>query len=209
MYSPISLLSKNSKTGTSINLPTKKHCTPTKNCAFCCYGRIGHTRLPDATKKAAYVSRYLSGPNIDQLVYECQQLTSVRLSGVGDLLMEHIPNIISLAKQCPQTIFWGMTRKLPIAYALQDVTPNIKLMVSVDATSPKETWAYTGSPLCYGPRLAQDIVPNDDPRILTIFPYHFAGSIVNIKLMPKDSRDCPAVRHEVSGCQACGRCWKW
>jgi len=140
MYSPGNILSTNLKTGHSLNLP-RTNCTPTKNCAHCCYGRIGHTCLPDATKKAAYVSEYLSGMDIARLVDECRQLTTVRLSGVGDLLTAHIPNILSLANQCPQTMFWGMTRKLPISYALQGVK-NIRLMVSVDSSSPKKTWAY-------------------------------------------------------------------
>jgi len=203
MYEPITILSKNHKTGTSLNLPMA-NCTPTKNCSFCCYGRVGHTRLPDATKKAQYVSQYLSGPYISRLASECRQLTTVRLSGVGDLLPTHIPNIIRLAKQCPNTMFWGMTRKLPIANALQGIK-NIRLMVSVDATSPKKTWTYPGT-LCYGPRLAQDQVP-DDPRILTVFPYHFTGTVV--KGISRHPKDCLAVWHDIPGCSDCGRCWNW
>jgi len=204
MYSPGTLLSKNLKTGTSLNLPLAGHCTPTKNCAFCCYGRIGRTRLPEATRKAAYVSEYLSGMDIARLVDECRQLTAVRLSGVGDLLPSHIPNILKLADACPHTMFWGMTRKLTIAYALQGIK-NIRLMVSVDATSPVSTWTYNGK-LCYGPRLAQDTVP-DDSRILTVFPRHFTGRV--IKGIGRHPKDCLAVWHDISGCSACGRCWSW
>jgi hypothetical protein len=78
-------------------------------------------------------------------------------------------------------------------------------MVSVDATSPKKTWDYQGK-LCYGPRLAQDIVPEDD-RIVTVFPRHFTGRVT--KGITRHPKDCLAVWHDISGCSACGRCWKW
>ena len=205
-YAPGSILSENSKTGCSINLPIKGHCRPTKNCAATCYARVGHTALPSNLKKQNWVSNYLKGRNISDLIKECQTRTAVRLSGTGDLQTEHVPNILRLARQCPATQFWGMTRKLEIAKALNNHLPNLKVMVSVDSSSPEAVWKYQGT-LCWGPRFASDkIIPK---RIKVIFPYHCTGRIVQAKFMPNDKRDCPGIRHTKDGCLSCRRCWNW
>jgi hypothetical protein len=208
MYSPIQILSKNIKCGCSLNMPIAGHCRPTKNCSHCCYARTGHTALQCSKNKQNYLSKYLAGKDISRLITEARGHTSVRLSGTGDLNTPHIKNILKLAKAVPNTMFWGMTRKLEIANSLNNKLPNLKIMVSVDASSPKSVWNYKGV-LCWGPRLASDLVPKNDPRIKTIFPYHSSGHIVNEKAMPKDPRDCPVVRHTKSGCLECGRCWNW
>jgi hypothetical protein len=104
-------------------------------------------------------------------------------------------------------MFWGMTRKIEIATTLNGQAPNLKLMVSVDSSSPASVWKYKGV-LCWGPRFASDVVPAD-PRIHTIFPYHSSGKIVQAKSMPEDPRDCQAVYHRIPGCMSCGRCWNW
>ena len=205
MYSPQTILSKNIKTGCSINLPIKGHCTPTKNCAHDCYGKCGHTVYPVSLRKQKYVSDYLKNNDLSRLITECQKRTAVRISGVGDLLIEHVNNIINLAKACPNTMFWGMTRKINIANAINHKLPNLKLLLSVDASSPSSVWNYPDK-ICFGPRRANDSVP-DDPRIQTVFPRHFAGRIVGP--VPYHRKDCPAVRHTVSGCLECGHCWKW
>jgi hypothetical protein len=206
-YKPTTILSSNTKTGCSINLPIAGHCRPTKNCSKTCYAKSGHTAMPSNKKKQVWVSNYLKGPDITQLIQECLSRTAVRLSGTGDILKEHVPNLLKLAKACPATQFWGMTRKLEIAKAINKKHPNLRLLVSVDSSSPKSVWNYNGA-LCFGPRLATDEVPKDK-RIKTIFPHHKSGHIVNVKNMPKDKKDCPAVRHELPGCLSCGRCWTW
>ena len=205
MYRPITILSSNSKTGCSLNLPIKGHCRPTKNCAKSCYAKCGHTALPSNLKKQNWVSEYLKGQDLSGLIQECRGRTAVRLSGTGDILIEHVPNILRLSSSCPNTMFWGMTRKLEIAEALNGHLPNLKIMVSVDSSSPEAVQNYKGT-LCWGPRLATDQVP-DLKKIRTIFPYHRSGKV--IKEIPEDRRDCPAVRHQVSGCLECERCWNW
>lgn len=205
MYRPITILSKNAKTGCSINFPIAGHCQPTKNCAHCCYARCGRTVLPVSKRKQIWVSNYLKGSDISQLIHECKSKTAVRLSGTGDINPEHCPNILKLARNCPTTMFWGMTRKPEIAKELNGRLPNLKLMVSVDSSSPESVWNYQGV-LCYGPRLKTDKIP-DDPRIRVIFPYHRAGRV--LKDIPVHEKDCQAVRHKVPGCMSCGRCWTW
>lgn len=204
-YHPVQLLSENKKTCVSINLPIKGHCVPTKRCADDCYGKSGHTALPSNIKKQEFISNYLAKGDIDLMAYECQRYFSVRLNGIGDLKTSHLPAILSLAEKCPQTQFWGMTRKIHIAKEINGKLPNLSLLVTVDATSPDSVWKYDGT-LCFGPRRKEDPVP-DDKRIITIFPRHHIGRIVGN--VPHDPRDCPAVRHTVNGCIECQRCWSW
>jgi hypothetical protein len=201
------ILSENRKCGCSIDFPISGHCRPTKNCSKDCYAKFGFQALPNAKAKHIRTSQYLaSGKNLDTLVSEIgPNRKAVRLSGSGDLNLDHVPAILDLAKKLPQTQFWGMTRKTEIATALNGKLPNVHLLVSVDASSPKSTWAYPGR-LCYGPRRPNDVIP-DDPRIVTVFPQHIHGSVD--ETIPGNKKDCPAVRHMVDGCLSCGRCWKW
>jgi len=204
-YWPTTLLSENKKTCVSINMPIKGTCIPTKRCAADCYGKSGHTALPTNTKKQRFLSDYLEKGDIEALIQEAGSYVSVRLNGVGDLNSCHLPAIISLAEACPQTEFWGMTRKIEIADQVNGKLGNLSLLVSVDVTSPDSVWKYPGT-LCFGPRRPEDAVPNDD-RIITIFPRHHAGRIIGD--IPLDDKDCPAVRHKVDGCIECKRCWSW
>jgi len=205
MYSPLKIISENPKTGASINLPLD-HCAPTKLCKMMCYAKSGPIALPVTKRKQKYVSDYLTGNDITQLIHECFFLPSVRLNGSGDLLKKHVSNIIQLASTCLNTMFYGMTRKPYIAEALNNKLPNLKFLLSVDAsTSKKLIKDYTGT-ICFGPRRACDKVPKDK-RIVVVFPYHCHGTV--IQGIPKHSLDCPAVRHEVNGCHECKRCWNW
>jgi hypothetical protein len=205
IYHPTKILSDNSKTGASINLPIIGHCTPTKNCAKSCYAKTGPCTWKNSTRKQIWVSNYLAGKNIQELIKETRRKTAVRLSGTGDLNPQHLPNLFSLAVQCPDTMLWGMTRKTDLAKEINGRYPNLKLLVSVDASSPSSVWNYQGA-LCYGPRLPEDTVPKDS-RIHTIFPLHIHGKVKDT--MPAHPKDCQAVYHRISGCMECGRCWKW
>lgn len=205
MYTPLKIISENLKTGNSINFPIKGHCRPTKVCIKCCYARYGSMTLPYSTKKQKFVSKYFKGNDIRQIIGECCNYRAVRLNGSGDLLSAHVDNIINLAQNCSLTQFWGMTRKIEIAEAVNNNLSNLKLLLTVDVESPKSVWKYPGK-LCFGPRRYFDDVPNDK-RIVTVFPYHCHGQIV--KSVPVHKKDCPAVRHIKSGCLECRRCWKW
>lgn len=200
------ILSVNTKTGCSIDLPIIGHCKPTKNCSQACYSRMGTQSWPNSIKKHIRTSEYLKGTDISLLIEECRIYSSVRLNGSGDLLAEHVPNILRLAEACSSTQFWGMTRKLDIANAINGNLPNLKLLVSVDASSPKPVWKYTGK-ICFGPRLPGDVIPENMPNLITVFPKHVHGQVV--KGLDEHPKDCPAVWHKISGCTACGRCWKW
>jgi hypothetical protein len=202
------ILSANKKTGVSLNLPSS-NCRPTSICKFCCYGRhhyLGHGRAAQA--KWARNSQYLAQtPDCHELIEEARAFSAVRISGIGDILPAHIKNLLILAKSCPMTQFWGMTRKPELAKKINGAgLPNLSMLVTVDATSPRRVWDEYQGRMCFGPRRAQDNVP-EDRRLVTVFPYHNSGKIVG--QVPEHPLDCPAVRHKVSGCLECGRCWKW
>jgi len=61
MYFPTTILSENSKTGCSLNLPIAGHCRPTKNCARVCYAKCGNTAYPNSKRKQIWLSKYLKG----------------------------------------------------------------------------------------------------------------------------------------------------
>lgn len=210
-YHPDTILSVNKKTGCSIDLPIAGHCRPTSSCSRACYAKSGPIAFPHSLKKHVWTSTYLAtAQDISELITECKARTSVRLCGSGDLNLCHIPNILKLASACPSTQFWGMTRKLEIARAINKARRrNLRLLVTVDATSPSETWAYKGA-LCYGPRRASESEEDsrlNDSRIVTVFPYHSHGKIVDH--VPGHKKDCPAIRHTKSGCMDCGHCWTY
>lgn len=204
-YQPKKLLSDNDKTNVSFNFPIKGHCTPTKNCRKFCYACKWHMAREDTVKKQNFVSKYFRGNDLTQAVWESNQYRAIRWLASGDFKRKHVPNVIRLAELCPNTKFYGMTRKEYIAYEINGKLDNLNILVSVDGTSPKSVWDYEGK-LCYGPRLEVDIVP-DDPQIITVFPRHCHGRV--IKGIPHHEKDCPAVWKKISGCMECGQCWEW
>ncbi len=209
MYKPQRILSENSKTDYSLNLPVFGHCIPTPLCLTHCYAKTGRICMKHSRKKQEWVSKYLlvQPYGLKDLILECRPLNNVRLCGSGDLLNGHVSGIKKLANECPDTMFWGMTRKTTIANRLNDFyNENIKLLVSVDHTSPDKTWYYEGA-LCFGPRMPEDTVLPDDDRIKVVFPYHVHGHVG--KGVQTHKKDCKAVWHKISGCRECGRCWKW
>ncbi len=204
MYQPQQMLSNNRKTGCSINFPIKGHCRPTKNCKKDCYAKTGPIAFKNAKRKHDFMSTYMKSKNIKVLIAECKQRTIVRVSGSGDLLMDHVPNLLKLARKSPLTLFWGTTRKIEIAKALNNKIKNLKMLFSIDSTTLKKDLKYKGK-MCFGPRHKNDKVP-DSKQIITIFPYHCHGKIVGDQ--KKHPKDCPSIRtHE--GCFNCGRCWNW
>jgi len=203
----MTILSSNKKTGVSLNF-TRADCRPTTTCLKCCYGKahyLGNGKA--ALAKWARNSQYLATtPDCKELIVEARAFSAVRISGIGDIIPKQVPNLIKLAKACPGTQFWGMTRKPELAKKLNGRLPNLRMLVTVDATSPQSVWDTYDGRLCYGPRRAEDKVPRDK-RLVTVFPYHASGKVVGN--VPTHALDCPAVRHKVSGCLECTRCWTW
>lgn len=201
------LLSENTKTGVSLNLPVK-NCRPSKHCAKTCYACAGRCLLKMSVVKTLRVDRCLSTGQIDRLSNESNMYANVRLCGTGDFLEEQVPHVLRLSQRCPDTLFWGFTRKVKIANQLNGKRKNLRMLLSVDVSTPtKEYRNYTGK-LAFGPVFPGEHVPKDN-RISVVFPLHHRGRLVlNIE---EHRLDCPAVRGKIGhslACQACRRCMK-
>ena len=209
MYSPQQILSDNTKTDYSLNLPIQGHCNPTPICRKTCYAKTGRLIMSNCIRKQTWLSRQLKEREsgfMTRLIKEAGILQAVRLMGSGDILAAHIKALYQLAKECPRTMFWGMTRKPKMASRINNTHNNLKLLVTVDNSSPASTWDYGGA-MCFGPRMPEDVALPNDNRIITVFPYHYHGKVAKgVQTHPKD---CQAVWHKISGCGECGRCWSW
>lgn len=207
-YKPNRLLSTNMKTGDgSINLPIVDHCTnQTQRCSKLCYAKKGTISFSLHVLKSEYLSNYLKQTkDLRQLIGECSVFTSVRLNGGGDLLPDHVPAIIKLARACAGTTFWGMSRNKQVLEEINSAEiKNLSLLYSIDATTPTELWKNFKGGLVFGPRLPGDVVPVDD-RIRTVFPYHQGGKVKED--FPRHIKDCRAVYNHDIKCTACKRCW--
>ncbi len=208
-YKPSKLLSSNSKTqDPSINLPIVGHClNKTEVCERECYALKGTQAFSLAQIKAEYLSRYLLQSNHRQLIGECSVVKSVRLNGGGDLLPGHAPAIIKLAKACKETVFWGMSRNKEVLKSINESgLKNLSLLYSIDASTPPHSYVDYPWGLVWGPRLAGDEVPLNDPRLKVIFPMHQGGKVRD-KAMPKTRLDCRAIENKSLHCNACKRCF--
>jgi hypothetical protein len=144
-------------------------------------------------------------PDVGRLIDESKTFRAIRLSGTGDLKNKHIDQILRIVQACPDTQFWGMTRKTEIASILSNHLPNLHMMVSVDSTSPQRIWNYAG-PMCWGPRMPGDNIPQDQ-RLKIYFPMHKAGKV--LKVLSPLPLDCPGVWHTVKNCLDCSKCWSY
>jgi hypothetical protein len=202
----VPILSTNRKTAVSINLPVR-NCRPTRRCMAACYACEGPIAWRNSIRKALAVDVALRAGQVEGLIWECRMLQGVRLCGSGDMTLDHVPAVVKLAEACPDTTFWGFTRRREVAEGVNGRYSNLSLIVTFDATSPdRELVGYKGS-LAFGPRRPSDEVP-DDPRIIVVFPEHHNGrTIPGVAAHPKD---CPATRgmNRHHACQRCRRCWR-
>ena len=142
-------LSKNDKTGLSINASIAESCRPTPDCAIYCYGLVGRIAMPSALRRQAENSALFS---IDdgqwgQLADEAMDITHVvarqqdflRMFGVGDLQPGSVYFINQLSAYAraikPKFQIWVSTRKFDMAAQLVD-DPNLHVMLSFDRSTP-------------------------------------------------------------------------
>lgn len=204
------LLSGNKKTGAAINLPLLG-CRPSPRCAEICYAMEGFVAAPHVMRATLRMDHVLrTGEHIDRLVKECQKKDDVRLLGIGDFVKEHLPLVIHLACKCPDTIFWGFTRKRENAERLNGIHPNLSIVLSWDPTHPGNYAKGYEGPMSYGPIQPGEGVPKD-PRIIVVFPEHHQSH--PDRKIEKNPKDCPATRIpafreglKTQACQRCGRC---
>lgn len=158
-------VSRNDKTGHSINVSIARTCHPTKACREYCYGMEGRIRYKASLKRqadnAAVFDRLAGAPQEDvdaeaALVAEevRHHQDFLRMFGVGDLQPGSIRFITALSKMAPDLDLWVSTRRFDLAAKLMldlstgqaqlthrgvyRVNPNAHLMLSLDATTSSQ-----------------------------------------------------------------------
>ena len=225
-------LSKNDKTGWSINTSIAMTCRPTPGCAIYCYGLGGRIVMPAALRRQAENASLFAMDTAEwgQLADEAMDIAHVvsrqqdflRMFGVGDLQLGSIYFINQLAAYAkavkPKFRIWVSTRKFEMAAQLvqQD---NLHVMLSFDSTTPPKFRAAglkllaKRRPQFYAAwvRCSED---EDVPKwVDVVFEEHASGR-GRAKREP-EPRACPATIHEeIPGsmpleraCQSCQFCF--
>ena len=149
-------LSKNDKTGVSINASIRDSCRPTPDCAVYCYGLVGRIAMPAALQRQAENSALFSIDEGDwaQLADEAVDVAHVvsrqqdflRMFGVGDLqpgsvyFINQLSTYAKVAK--PKFRIWVSTRKFELAEQLS-ANKNLHVMLSFDVSTPPR-WRTAG-----------------------------------------------------------------
>jgi hypothetical protein len=141
-------LSKNDKTGISINTSIALTCRPTPGCAIYCYGLGGRIAMPASLQRQAENAALFGIDTCEwgQLADEAMDIAHVvsrqqdflRMFGVGDLQLGSVYFINQLAAYAkavkPKFRIWVSTRKFDMAAKLVE-SPNLHVMLSFDATT--------------------------------------------------------------------------
>lgn len=225
-------LSKNAKTGMSINASIAASCRPTPACSVYCYGLDGRIALPAALRRQAENSALfgIDDDNWGQLADEAVDVAHVvarqqdflRMFGVGDLqpgsvyFINQLSSYAKLAK--PKFRVWVSTRKFDLAENLVD-NKNLHVMLSFDSSTPLR-WRTAGLKLLAKRRpqfFAAWVRQSEDetvPRwVDVVFEQHRHGH-GRAKREPH-KRACPATIHEKcegsaeleGACAACQFCF--
>jgi hypothetical protein len=234
------ILSENTKTGRSLNFPIYGHCHPSEVCEAVCYAKPVFKLYKSSLPKAEKVSKYFEGTDMSRVIKEINnwKRPSVRISATGDLFPKQAENLIYVAKKCPNTMLWGMTRKVQIAEIINGARlPNLCMLVSVDLSTARRAsgmklinYIERGGYYCYLRLSDQKIAslkkgsPVRKPLNLGVVSDTFEQSDVknpqlvsifpvhtgaNVGAIPVTRKDCPAIRDKVDGCWQCGKCWLW
>lgn len=218
-------VSKNDKTGWSINTSIAQTCSPTRACAEYCYGLGGRIVMPAALRRQAENTAFFDKQTPQVITNEAIDIVHVvsrthnflRMFGVGDLQLGSVLFINQMATYAiarkPTFSIWVATRKVALAEQLED-EKNLHVMLGFDGTTSPKRMAAGRALLDRGPnwfgawvkREEAEIVP---PWISVVFEEHKAGS-GRAKRAP-DPKACPATIHESLGSSkalvdACSQC---
>lgn len=218
-------LSKNEKTGLSINLPVALTCFGrTKACTAYCYAT--QSRLAMSMSLVRQVQNYvrfehLATAPIADVVQEADRIAGgvsyfghsfLRVFGSGDLQPGSVRFINTLAKRHPKLALWVSTRQFTLAQGLSRAK-NLHLMLSTDGTTLKKDWeavrrlAKTRGPntyIAYVQREEADVAP---PDVKIVFAEHRGSSRGAWTVDDADPRTCPAtVKGGEPHTDACARC---
>jgi hypothetical protein len=132
------VLSENTKVGRSLNFPIEGYCHPSVLCEVACYAKTGRLAMTASTTHQQKVAQYFNNGDMTRLIAEVKKwkYASIRISASGDLIPAWVPHIIKLAQACPNSMFWGMTKKAGVAYSInKEMLPNLALLVSLDSST--------------------------------------------------------------------------
>jgi hypothetical protein len=223
-------LSKNDKTGISINTSIAMTCRPTPGCAVYCYGLGGRIAMPAALQRQAENAAMFGIEEWGQLADEAMDIAHVvsrqqdflRMFGVGDLQLGSVYFINQLAAYAkaikPKFRIWVSTRKFEMAARLVD-QPNLHVMLSFDSTTlPRHRAAGLKLLAKRRPQFFAAWVRCSDDEVIpkwvnVVFEEHAIGR-GRAKREP-DARTCPATIHEdhpdavplESACRNCMYCF--
>ena len=217
-------LSKNDKTGFSINVAIGLTCRPTKACMQYCYGLESRISLkPSLGRHAQNFAAFeqMEGLPIEILQWEAHYVadtvlksqTFLRVFGVGDLQPGSVRFINVLAAEAPALALWVSTRKFDLAAGLL-VKPNLHVMLSLDSTTLKadrlkaEKLAKRPGGQFYLAWVQQDPKEKPPKKITVVFAeHHFHGGRATWTKADVDPRTCPAtIRGGEKHADACSRC---
>lgn len=142
-------ISKNTKTGISINLPIIGTCHPTTECHKYCYGLRGPIVAGRSLKKyhqnLALLNR-LEKSSQSEVNRQARILAKkilkakrnwIRWNGVGDLTKGSIRVINAMASMYPEITQWIPTRRFDLIPLIKDY-PAIKLLLGTDASTKEK-----------------------------------------------------------------------
>lgn len=225
-------LSKNDKTGISINTSIALTCRPSRGCAIYCYGLGGRITMPAALQRQAENAALfgIDTQEWGQLADEAMDIAHVvsrqqdflRMFGVGDLQLGSVYFVNQLAAYAkavkPRFHIWVSTRKFDMAAKLVD-SPNLHVMLSFDATTlPRHRTAGLKLLANRRPQYFAAWVrcseEEDVPSwVNVVFEEHAIGR--GRANRPPERRACPATIHESypesislnGACQSCAYCF--
>jgi len=216
-------ISRNEKTGYSINVPIEKTCRPTADCDVYCYGNRGPISWPKSIDRQMDNHRrfeYLRGAPNEEIEAEADAVyravirvqTFLRMFGVGDLTDGSVRFINAIASRHPDLAVWVSTRKLEFARKLLRL-PNLHIMVSVDKSTKGEdfhqTYEYVQAraPQAFGAYVQQKEQEAVPAWAKVIFAEHKGAKRAEWSAEHFDARTCPATI--VDGAEhndACANC---
>lgn len=223
-------LTKNSKTGFSVDFAIHLTCRPTRVCmgdgpdSAGCYALAGFMTYPNAVKHQARNQRlmnYLATSSPREVLRVAQALWSalprgqdwLRWNGAGDLTPGACRLINCLTSRFPSLILWVISRKPDMVVKLQD-RKSLRLLVSLDHSTPEKTAARlrevcerfrVGKARVSYTRTSEEDKPPRDAWV--VFNKHQGGNFNDWPHKHVCPASLPDTKHE-GACDECRRCFK-
>lgn len=223
-------LTKNSKTGISIDFPIHATCRPTSVCmgagenSACCYALRGFMTFPNAVKQQArnqMLVEYLSSAPYTEVRRVADALWSdlprgtswLRWNGAGELSPGACRLINCFTRRHDDVLLWVISRRPDMVALLRD-RKTLKLLLSLDHSTPKKVasdlreaarrFRLGAARLAYTRVSGEDIPPND---IHVVFNKHVSGNYNDWPHRKVCPASLPGAEH-VGACDPCRRCFK-